>query len=129
MTDAQKLEALVRRAIDNGWPWVIKPMPDAIICVMPADLKKESKGYLMRDLAWAPPFLYHHDFARALFGDDFDESKAQYIPFTGESEHPDDFADWYGKAHYDGPTYQYRLMMAVIAPNPIDYMYKAVFGE
>lgn len=77
MTDAQMLEALMKRASDSSYGG------------------PSYQDYLHFDSVHLNDIIFNHDFARALFGED----------------------------NYD------RLMQAVISPNPIKYMYEAVFGE
>jgi hypothetical protein len=120
MTQEEKLKALVKRAMEGG----LKPKHFSWI---PEDEQALLNYWFTADNYKA--VILNHDFARALFGNQFDESVAQYIPKTGESDNPSDIKDWYGKAHYNGPTFEYHLMMAVISPDPIDYLYNVVFGE
>lgn len=127
MTNAEILTKAIQKAIDGGWPWEFMNdwAVDHGIAVVPKNLKPTDRGLFVKQLAHPMDYgiiIFRHDFAKALWGEEIDESVAQYIPMTGESESPSDVEDWYGKAHYDGPTYKYHLMMMVIAPNPIAYL-------
>lgn len=107
-TSTQKLEALVKRAIEKGW----SPSMDAS---RPWTVEDVLGWYNMLTIsrAWDEDnwkkFIFSHDFARALFGE---EMVAKKYPMCEHSK----------------PAYQYNLQQAVISDDPIDYMYKAVFG-
>lgn len=110
MTDAQKLEALIQRAIEGGYTY--------------SGCYQDFNGKLMLDMKeeqWVTVFeaendysiIFNHDFARALFGD------------TPEYE-----ADLYRPEAYQITLkhWEWHIQQAVTSDNPIDYMYQAVFG-
>lgn len=115
MTQAEKLEALVRRAGGNGW-LDVRPCLEQLAHTPDFGL-----------VTFYPLVIFNHDFARALFGEENTHSQK---PWSDDySIHGACDGDCYGGAHFDGPVFEYRLMHAVISNNPIDYMYEAVFGE
>lgn len=115
MTQAAKLEALVRRAVECG---LKGPIPYANL---DADTKYtfiRSEG-LVEVLTAPKPIsqrwlfgIFNHDFARALFGEEPCEFDSMMIVMQSPP------VEWI-----------YHLQRAVISDNPMDYMYKAVFGE
>lgn len=115
MTQAEKLEALVRRAAQGGWQegwdWL-----DTIT----GDDAPEFTCKL---------FLFNHYFVRALWSWD-DSIKCPYcgICLTGLLMHPRPCP--FGVAEvFAQPMWQYHLQQAVISENPIGYMYGEVFGD
>lgn len=144
MSPAQKLKALRDYAFTKGWrggrwlnvggDWMgTPPNLEIVVPFHGYPLLKYTTGLNAQEYFYPPQvMLLDHSFVKALFGTEFNESVAQYIPFTGESKEPKDMGDWYGKAHYNGPTYQYHLMMVAIIEDPnnqIDYMHKMVFNS
>ncbi len=102
MTDAEKLEPLLRRAgIMPSMPYNASDWPI-----------KEYAEYAVRNGVEAA-ILYNHDFARALFG----EEERDDCPACGYD------------AFYCAPIWQWHLSRAVVSDNPIDYIYEAVFGD
>jgi hypothetical protein len=111
MTQSEKLEKLVEYAIENGFElkdWDRLPeVPGA-------------KQMFINTLGDAKTLIFNHDFAKALFG-------KEEICITCEQSRT------HVAYRCDFPayelTYRHFLQQAVIAPNPIDYMYKEVFGK
>ena len=120
MTETDKLSALVERAIENGW------VPDRYdeterrsselnyeFVAIWYDFRSYPENYKL--------FIFDHDFARALFGDKKIEvyggawTKGMSKPTTIEL--------------HQVPAYLHHLQQAVISTDPIEYMYKEVFGE
>lgn len=135
MTNAQKLEALVRKAIENGWPvpWMDFNLP-----------KYDDYGVEDSGDRWPyPAILFNHDFARALFGEEemffgvmeLGSEETEIVArifrqprwFTLEDvkKHRPVREVFYTRM----PMCDYHLQQAVISKNPIDYMYKAVFDD
>lgn len=129
MTDAQKLEALIQKAIDGGWDMY------GIFC-KPFKISKNSKWHIDNKHAVVvfpgaiegchnfhinlDQFMWRHDFARALF-----PGNSKTVIYT---------LDGHTKKTVATPVlnFHYRLQQAVILPalsEQIDYMYKAVFGD
>lgn len=119
--EAEQLEALFRRAVENGWerdywgPYLVDGKVNPRISV---------QGFL-KGMGYPENPLWHvvldHDFAKALFGD---ATFTQYIS---------DIRGLPGKdARDEGTTemyvFDYHRQHAVISDEPIYYMYKAVFG-
>lgn len=125
MTQAEKFEALVQRAINNGWTWQTfqgRYFPDYL-----GERTANHIAITMNDMR-LNCLLFNHVFARALFGeqDAHDSDKpwnSKYL-IHGACD-----GDCYGGAHFSGPVFEYHLMHAVISKDPIDYMYKVVFGD
>lgn len=119
MTRADKIRALVQKAIDGGWDahgwpnWAIWG-EDTIIFYDKTQEEDDTKWVRRGNELELNTVIFNHDFARALFGDG--ETKDHY---GGEVE----FYDFGGK------DFRYHLMIAAISDNSIDYMHKAVFGE
>lgn len=126
MTKAEKLEALIGKAIERGWTG--------------SNLVDTEAFYLLQGVG---PYdvIFDHDFAKALFGGerytyhhdgykryekgDLVASKLDpRIPAYSAIEDKD---FWSGGVTYE--PYEYYLQQAVISDDPIDYMYKAVFSE
>lgn len=119
MTQAEKLEALVRRAIEGGFSFGKQYYGQYIGTAEPAVLLFKVPDDTLR-MPWAVPLLADHDFARALFGE---EPKRRYDLYEGNGYSADE------AGQVDLLNFQYHLQQAVISSDPIDYMYKAVFGE
>lgn len=114
MTQAEKLEALVRKAFDNRWrDGQLEPIVDPIIEIgRPIRLWQIAATDLIPIDLGVSAIIFDHDFAKALFGE-------QPVPVqVGSSVILDPLK----------PGWMGRLQEAVIADDPIDYMYEAVFG-
>lgn len=121
MTQAEKLEALVRRAVEGGWTRhekLMKFLEDAVLNdyhVLETDNDHQVHVFAI---------IYQHDFARALFG-----SEPFHIlgvmgmaeQYRGELTNIQEVVSMTNS--------EYHLQQAVISNDPIDYMYEAVFGE
>lgn len=115
MTQAEKLEALVRRGIKRGLQAETVKIENGYIVLK---TWKGHKDNCRNDAYRSLEILFDQKLglARALFG--------EYGPCS-----------FYVPAHepYDEPDsieyFQYRLQQAVISDDPIDYMYKVVFGD
>jgi hypothetical protein len=129
MTQAEKLEALVRKAIEGGWdmfqhrkhsipPWYIvaggqMPTPKVVETWVPKDSLLIC-GWEDYYFVWEH-VIFNHQFARALFGE---KSVAHSgIMKSGKFTNPQPYS-----------AYKLHLQQAVISDDPIDYMYKIVFG-
>ena len=111
MTDAQKLQALITRAIEGGF--------DLGKCGREMNFEHFLKGS-DRDIYFSPVIamkgysygvIFNHQFAKALFGE-------ERMPWVASDlrQHPP--LEWH-----------YHLQQMVIADNPIDYMYGVVFNK
>lgn len=129
MTQADKLQALLQKAIEGGWPWELNPKQkpkDIWIMLLPRPLKRGSRGYILRHEIDAPLVIFNHDFAKALWGEKFLEEMEEPWVIRAQQDL------WSGGPEYfefGGTIWQYHLQQAVIADDPIGYMYRAVFGE
>lgn len=108
MTQAQKLEALIERAIEGGW---------SKYGVNAANIAQEA----MHD-CYEPEYsifdvLFDKDFAHALF-------RGGPVGATVLERVGSDYEEttW-------GYEYEAQLQVAVISDNPIDYYYEQVFGK
>jgi hypothetical protein len=135
VTQSEKLEALITRAIANDFQVEgdlkhIRPSLDDELLV--------TFTYRNRDFTnSAYFFLFNHDFAKALFG----EEKYLFGDIITEDTNPFDRGIWFTQAKIkelkpisynwdiELESWQYHLQQAVIADNPIDYMYDEVFGK
>jgi hypothetical protein len=115
MTQAEKLEALVRGAVGNGYA------NDYRWRVFNGRLINEDDDY-----AHSAPLIFDHDFARALFGEGEPRKYNGFNLETGKMLTEEEKARYLPKQQ---PLWQSHLQQAVISEDPIDYMYKAVFGE
>lgn len=109
MTQSEKLEALIERAVEGSW--------DAENYIAWKNGNRENiLAALVRDEVWKQ-FIFNHDFAKALFGDD-----TVYVADILESPTEGD-AGWQESLN----SWEYHLQQAVIDSDPVDYLYKAVF--
>lgn len=106
MTQAEKLEALVRKAASFGFEVNRNQVELALENV-------RNGAEIFRNDYFA--ILFSHAFARALFGD----LEEEY--FIGSSK-------YLHQAKVRLPAYEARLQQAVISIDPIDCMYEAVFN-
>lgn len=117
MTQAERLEALVRRAIENGWRGDL----------LHATVKEQNNVvWLENELGeeWSVfDIIYLHVFARALFGNGSD---CAYCGLPPHHVHPRPCPEGSNIWPY---LWEYHLQQAVISEDPIGYMYKEVFGE
>lgn len=115
MTQAEKLEALVRKAVENGWQglsdWEFDLDSPELIAKEAFD---KYVPYNHLDI------IFSHDFARALFGD-------KRIPYSFDEPEHTSFQEM-GMTTFHRPAFEVRLMAAVISKDPIDYYYQTVFG-
>lgn len=104
-TQAEKLEALIRRANNNGYT----SYPSSWAEYEAWDIDKPYTT-----------FIFNHDFARALFGEKPEYGIKRYGPTPNTITRQDagEFVPW-----------QFHLQQAVISDNPVDYMYKVVFDK
>lgn len=118
MTQVEKLEALVRRAVENDY----KPQNFAWI---PEDEKVLLDYWLTADNYKA--VIFNHDFARALFPlEGFRVSPRADIPNT--PTHNGSAGVMKVNSRAIKGSWQYHLQQAVVSDDPIGYMYKVVFG-
>ncbi|SRR6266496_112978 len=110
MTQAEKLEALVRKATKGGWDDVLLDSWE----YNPWNHELNEETYEQYDPRPIYSFLFNHDFARALFG----------AKMVRHLEVDEDGNTW----QFSTLAYQYHPMQAVIADDPIEYLYRAVFG-
>jgi|ERR1043165_3678226 hypothetical protein len=125
-TQAEKLETLVREATEKG-------------CNKAGSLSMD--GWLVairdypNDVDWNA-LIFNHDFARALFGNfptyvhdgymrfDKGEEVQSWLGRSSKALKDEEFTT--GALSYS--SWQYHVMQALIADDPIGYMYEAVFG-
>lgn len=125
MTQSEKLEALVQKAIDNGYlkdrSPVIKKIPGWPVTVI--HMSNE-------DIPVERVMLYNHDFARALLGEKFvcardgnevDQAEAADTPWRVSCDYES------GDYSFAVEAFEFHLQQAVISDNPLDYIYSVVF--
>lgn len=110
MTQSQKLEALIHKAVDGGFD---KGVAASWIRQLITDDPETTRRF-------APMLIFNHDFAQALFGEEelgiantegFDNGAAQMF------------------SRIIKPGWKRQIQNMVIADDPIDYAYNSVFGE
>lgn len=121
MTQAEKLEALVQKAIDGGWKGRhgILPKNWDIPFYRELTIKNlfELDSYML--------IIFSHEFARALFG--YEDITYQLPP----NAWPDncfkisESLKW----KFTMPADDFQRSQAVISEDPIGYMYDAMFNE
>jgi len=115
MTQAEKLEALLLKAIENGADLKLTPIsvPDyAKLC--------------LKSPWWEQLLFGSHEFVHALFGNG---PNCAYCGVPPHNMHPNPCPEGNNIWPY---LWEYHLQRAAILPTPssqIDYMYKAVFGD
>lgn len=155
MTQAEKLEALVRRAIKRGWDYpnhdhlekvsypddgkvrrIAWHVDDVFIFwvaleYMDDDVPNEWRG----GAGWkyeCNTIIFNHDFARALFGETeicFECTELRMEnDYLVNSEYGCDNEDYY-EHHKTGKAFHYHLQQAVIGKDPIGYMYEVVYPQ
>lgn len=118
MTEAEKLEALIRKAVDGGFYEFAGGMfgkPEFV--VLPEDRFGHIKVHVKdwpSEYYSAEAIIFNKDFTRALFG-----------------EEPEYEMDLYRPEGYqiNLKNFEWHLQQAVISDDPIDYMYHAVFDQ
>ena len=126
MTQQQKLEKLIERAIDAGWNPLSHFKPGVAIQTssyplsMPPeyDVLLGNNGQPPYDVIESSKVIFNHDFAKALWG--------EYETLEDHCTLMDSPVEFYD---FGGPQWAYHLMQAVISKDPIAYMYSTVFGE
>lgn len=107
MTNKQKLEALIQKAIDNGFPnkdgFTIDNF-GRVYAWFPS-LEDKTNWYRPESI------VFNHEFAKALFGEGLvDKEDIDHVT-AGMS------------------NFEYHLQQAVINEDPISYMYETVFND
>lgn len=112
MTNNDKLEALIQKAIDGGWEaeglggaenWVDIPLTLRQSVIHTLLTEGEGNGYML--------FIFNHDFAKAIWGEGHNCNS-----------HPETDV-WHGT----NLGWRHHLQKAVISDDPISYTYGAVF--
>lgn len=119
MTDTKKLDALVKKACENGfYSFADGAFGDPEFTIEPRDAYEHSKIYVKgHDKYWSWEWvIFNHGFARALFGGCTDTCTVQNNSLNV-------------KQVIDMNGWRYNLQQAVISDNPIEYMYEIVFGN
>jgi len=125
ITQSQKLEALVQRAIDGGWQRLANKRWE----VIGRDFGYGQESWVIEKLENVEPIwedyyhdkewaIFNHDFARALFGKGIINNSKEVLRQGDIIEYKDWPAAW-----------QHHLQQAVVSDDPISYMYEAVFGN
>lgn len=105
MTQGDKLGDLIKEAVDGGWSptmdktrsWTVDDILHWYMIDKFSHRAFDNDNYLK--------FIFNHNFAKALFGED---SLIDHAP---------------------GQLWRYHLQQSVISKDPITYLYDAVFGE
>lgn len=104
MTKAEKLEALIQKAIDGGWAHEDYPKT-------PKDILDWYEGN-------ANDFIWRHDFAKALWGEEIAQDLKAITDYTSRDQ-------WIKSLV---PVWQYHLQQMVIADDPVEHAYKSIFS-
>lgn len=136
MTQSEKLEALVRKAIDGGWLQNV-PLPLAmkhVIINTGDELGSIHEGIMIRlydEVCNLENVIFDHDFARALFGEKVVQNPTPIdkLPnlYRNEDTYVDEKGDIVLKPILNAT--QYHLQQAVVSTDPIGYFYKELFSE
>lgn len=115
MTNSDKLQKLIERAIENGWQdnnWTtIRWLPEDY----PKNIAEAAFGmHRVNEL------IFNHDFAKVLWSEEPHYIHGGY--FHEKDWHKDNVPMPINYSHW-----QYHLQQMVIADDPIDYIYCAVF--
>lgn len=113
MTQLQKLDALIQKAMDSGWSTetVTKESFSGLISVSYMDAKVDLKsGYTILSHLTT---IFNHEFAKSLWREAWPGSEKTNLNYRGEPM----------------KRWQYNLAQMVLADNPIDYLYKSVFPD
>lgn len=110
LTQSQKLGALLDKAVDNGFKSSRLTSATAWQTLL--------RDYSLEEIDYFE-LIFNHDFAKALWGDNpkIWETDDSYL----DNDDPSDNGFIW--------NWQYHLQQAVIAEDPIVYMYWAVFGD
>lgn len=112
--DIETIETAINKALANGW------MPEQLQTGSDEDKLRYIKKDILRSRLW----LFDHDFAKALWGDEFIE----WCVFCGYKTAEQ--CNWdaiYNDSHpepskYIQEAWQYHLQLMVIADDPIKYL-------
>jgi hypothetical protein len=115
LTNQQKLERLIGKAESNGWGYIRDVGAEVHIGKL-GRLGLLVGGFFMP----YEEIIFNHDFAKALIG-----TREKYI--DEELEVTNIIVS--GSPHVYGEEWELVLMMAVVSPDPISYIYEQVFGE
>lgn len=129
MTDAQKLQALIQRAIEGEWSedrhFGRIDKGTKFYDYYPEDkcVSLRLDEYRTCDIQLAE-LLFNHSFAKALFGEEtITVARAKRDVKPGFVTTDDVYEP------YPIECFKYHLQQAVIAESAIDYMYQAAFGD
>jgi hypothetical protein len=123
MSQKDKLQALIQRAIDNGFSWdnYIKAM-GYYLDTTPSSLFGQYLGFVVpKEIVYV--LIFNHDLAKALFGNG---PNCAYCSEPPHNVHPSSCPEGNNIWPY---LWEYQLQQAVLANNPIDYMYEVIFHE
>lgn len=114
MTQSEKLEALIKKAIDDGWAGTLA---ENVSSVADEDIELLTEAW--RNIYHLEPtsFIFNHDFAKALWGE------LPMLQFWQEENLYTRGHTTYAKPSFDVRAWQYHLQQMVISEDPIDYMY------
>ena len=108
MTQADKFKTLLTKAIANGYVAETGTFDNVDGTNADYITRMVFEPCCAEDGICLYHIIFNHDFARALFGDKVIHSVTRLEKYK---------------------KYELVLMQAVISDDPIDYMYKAVFGD
>lgn len=112
MTDSQKLEEIIKTAIERGW--------DCPIGCKFVKYHSEFSDYIDFTSTYQKLYsehlfavLFNHDFAKAYFGEELLNDKTLYFDEGAETKSENNYST----------AWAYHLQQCVLAENPISYYY------
>lgn len=127
MTQSEKLQALIQKAIENGFSFAVLGQVGDVYCGV--DGTASWAIIKLKDIheeIWRVPsqvLIFNHDFARALFGNG---PNCAYCAAPPHNMHSSNCIEGSNIWPY---LWEYQLQKAVISSSSIDYLYKAVFND
>ena len=126
MTNSEKLQKLIEKAIEGGWEsghWTTSLW-------LPGDYSKNIAESTL-GMHHVNELIFNHDFAKALVGDTpvelyFDDGGIKHQFMGGSLSYPYDEG---GSVQFVCPKWEFHLQQAVISDDPISYMYEVVFKD
>jgi hypothetical protein len=118
MTQAEKLKALARKAVENGWDGVADSTPGALVFFQIGEIDILARS--------EEQIIFNHGFARALFGEEYIDIKSGANNKDKVVPAPQGMSDEELKVYY-WKTFEYHLQQAVISKDPVQYFYEQVF--
>lgn len=112
MTKQEIIEKAVKKATANGWPWIADfETEHTWVFLIPNKPGVASRGYYIKHVMDVGLFIFNHDFAKALWGEQDLQGLDIVKEFGLSKSHNPTFENW-----------QKHLMQMVIAEDPLKYL-------